>query len=151
MGVLIQILVGDGTWEQLRNGEVLIDDGYSENPDNGSSVIYASVGDRVGSQFHKLTTNEMPSHTHTFTGTASSHTHRVDGHRSIAEAQGFGLSQNNKGFEDRVVIDGNTGTYMLEVSSTSITPKGTISNTGNGIRFELTPKGLIVARWHRTA
>lgn len=124
MGVLIQILVGDGTWEQLRNGEVLIDDGYSENPDNGSSVIYASVGDRVGSQFHKLTTNEMPSHTHTFTGIASSHRHTIAIRNCNEEADGYGLPISST-FENRVIV--NTGTTYT--ANTSITPKGTISNT----------------------
>ena len=146
MGVLIQILVGDGTWEQLRNGEVLIDDGYSENPDNGSSVIYASVGDRVGSQFHKLTTNEMPSHTHTFTGIASSHRHTFNG-TADSHAHGFQngaisyTAENSacagiepgpawkEGVNLRTQTLGTNITPRGTITSTSITPKGTISNT----------------------
>ena len=58
--------VGGGIWSEITDGAFLVDAGYSDE---------VSVGDEVGSQYKTLTTANMPSHNHTFTGTSSSHTH----------------------------------------------------------------------------
>ena len=60
-------ILGGGTWEKLESGRFLMaaGDGYA-------------VGAKGGEATHKLTTNEMPSHSHSGSSdSAGSHTHTV--------------------------------------------------------------------------
>ena len=133
-----------GTWELLSNGQVLIDSGYTK--ETSSTIIQASIGDKVGEKWHTLTIREMPTHTHTFTGISDSHAHGFQKGVISYTAENSACSGVEPGPAWKEGINLRTQTL-----GTNITPRGTNSSTGNGKNFELTPKGLIVARWHRTA
>ena len=77
-------LLGGGTWEQFGGGRCLIGVGTGYDGTQSKTFIENETG---GEYYHKLTTGEMPSHTHTFTGSAVTsgansrgHTHSVGQH-----------------------------------------------------------------------
>lgn len=83
-----------GTWQAFGQGRVLIGAGTVVN--DGSTSLSFTAGSTGGEYEHKLTTSEIPSHAHSFSGTTSannrSHTHSytkatgVQGHTlTIAE------------------------------------------------------------------
>ena len=122
-----------GTWEQIKDTFVLA---------AGDTYEAGATG---GEATHTLTSNEMPSHRHTFTGTAASHSH------SLTRPA---VSQINNGAVKGVT----TGSAWVEgldlsssISSTSITPSGTISNTGRGQAHNNMPPYLVAYMWKRTA
>lgn len=149
-----------GTWTLLKNGEVLIDSGYTR--EGQQFIIDTYVGDSVGEKWHTLTIEEMPSHTHTFTGssvtTSSNGTHSHNINYNNMANKNIGLNHDNTsraGVQLNFLNDDYVGAYIYAIANGAhthtVTAKGSNSNTGGGITFELTPKGLIVARWHRTA
>lgn len=153
-----------GDWVRLLDGATLVDSGY--NVETDSTIIGSSVGQIVGNKFHTLTIKEMPKHTHTFTGKASSHSHTFNG---IADSHAHGFQNGaisytaensacagiepgpawKEGINLRTQTLGTNITPRGTITSTSITPKGLNSNTGGGIKFELTPKSLVVCMWKR--
>lgn len=123
-----------GTWQQIKDVFILASgDDYEADSSGGSAT-------------HKLTTNEMPSHTHTFTGTASSHRHPIAIRNCGEEADGYGLPISST-FENRVIV--NTGTTYT--ANTSITPRGTNSSTGGGQAFSIMPPYKTRYCWERIA
>lgn len=52
--------LGGGTWERITNGSVLISEGHYED---GQLVL---PGNYCGSNSHKITISEMPTHYHTY-------------------------------------------------------------------------------------
>lgn len=143
-----------GVWSEIIDGAFLVDAGYSDE---------VSVGDEVGSQYKTLTTSNMPSHNHTFTGTSATHTHTTAIHLSGDEATGYGLEAGSVSFGDRCVVGGSTmstsssGSHTHTVTasgtvgSTSVAPSGTVGSTENGTEFEITPKAIVVKRWRRVS
>lgn len=123
-----------GTWEQIKDTFVLA---------AGDTYEAGTTG---GEATHTLTTNEMPSHTHTFTGTASSHTHSIGIQNTSNEETGYGLTQSAI-FQNRVQIDGGG----KNTNSTSVTPRGTNSSTGGGQAHNNMPPYLVAYMWKRTA
>lgn len=122
-----------GTWERIKDVFILA---------AGDTYEADSTG---GSATHKLTTNEMPSHTHTFTGTASSHSHTLL-HNAISNIPGGAVSGLNGGtlWNNGIDLNGST-------RSTSITPRGTNSSTGKGQAFSIMPPYKTRYCWERIA
>ena len=122
-----------GTWEQIKDTFVLA---------AGDTYEAGTTG---GEATHTLTTNEMPSHTHTFTGTASSHSHTLL-YNAISNKPGGSVGGLNGGtlWNNGVDLNGST-------SSTSITPRGTNSSTGKGQAHNNMPPYLVAYMWKRTA
>lgn len=93
-------------------------------------------------------TGTAVSHNHTFTGTASSHTHNMSLKASGDEAQGYALTREGAiGFTNRAMVNADLGKGN-NTTSTSITPKGSISNTnvtakGTNSSTSITPRGTI--------
>lgn len=138
-----------GTWEQIKDTFLLA---------AGSSFEAGATGGEIT---HKLTANEMPSHTHTFTGTAESHTHtftgtavshnhtncifNVNNTNALMAVSGIRLKDKTAYEWVNVTSDsttstagtagGTTGDPCGVTKNTSITPKGTNTNTS------VTPKG----------
>ncbi len=122
-----------GTWQQIKDVFILA---------SGDTYEVDSTG---GSATHKLTTNEMPSHTHTFKGTASSHSHTLL-YNAISNKPGGAISGLNGGdlWNNGVDLNGST-------NSTSITPRGTNSSTGGGQAFSIMPPYKTRYCWERIA
>ena len=57
-----KIRFGYGTWERFAEGEVLV--GFSTSVSNDVPQWVKTAGNRFGNYEHKLTVDEMPSHTH---------------------------------------------------------------------------------------
>ena len=109
-----------GTWEQFGQGRTLIGQGTGND---GSTSMSFTANNTGGEYSHTLTTDEMPSHNHTF-GTAD--------------------KQNN-------IVTGWTdyGYTMRTGSSYNIT-KGTSSTGGGSAHNNLSPY-IVVYFWRRTA
>lgn len=111
-----------------------------------ADINFDTLGFKGGTSTHTLTTAQIPSHTHTFTGTAESHTHTFTGIASSHTHSNYykwGYDSGSTkyiGVSTPGVIQGD-GTFNVASttltpkgtnSSTSITPKGTNSSTGSG-------------------
>lgn len=147
-----------GDWVRLLDGATLVDSGY--NVETDSTIIGSNVGQIVGNKFHTLTIKEMPEHTHTFTGSsvetssAGRHNHIIN--YNNMENSDVGLNHDNpskRGIQLDFSNNDYVGAYLwARYSGThthTVTPQGLNSNTGGGIRFELTPKSLVVCMWKR--
>ena len=138
-----------GNWERIKDTFLLA---------AGSSY---EAGDTGGEAAHQLTANEMPGHTHTFTGTAENHTHTFTGTAASHSHTNCIFNVNNTNalmpisgirLKDKTAYEwitvtsdsttdtagtagGTTGDPCGITKNTSITPKGTNANTS------VTPKG----------
>ena len=137
-------LWGFGEWESVQDRFLI-----------GAGGSYAN-GATGGEVEHTLSINEMPSHTHTFNGTADSHAHNVQLYNSNNDY--FTMATSGLRFDSVAWIDppsttaGSTGGDKAGVTtSTSITPKGTNTNTGGGAAHNNMPPYLAVYMWKRTA
>lgn len=111
-----------GTWVLEEDGTALV----SKSSTQGS-IFNDTVGTIVGSETHTLTTNEIPSHSHT----------------PIA----------NKGmaFMDGIVQNDVTGGYAGGIRWNGTTTGGdNTSSTGGGQAHNIVQPSKIVNRWHRT-
>lgn len=148
-----------GTWAQIKDRFLLA---------AGNTYSAGSTG---GEANHTLTTNEMPSHTHSFTG--SSHTHSFSATTSSSGAHthtgryhgasGISLSSAGYFFLRRIdSADGYVGTtqvansagahtYTISGTTGSTTVTGTNASTGGSQAHNNMPPYLAVYMWQRTA
>lgn len=114
----------------------------------GASLSSYAIGATGGSETVALATANMPSHDHTFTGTAHAHTasqaahnHTVTQVENLTTAGNFGLAPNG-GFSDRSFSgDGagatrSTGNATPVITVNSATATGVIGSSGSGTAHE---------------
>lgn len=128
-----------GEWEQVTGKFLRMDNGTGTG---GKDSVTLSV-------------ENMPSHNHTFTGTAASHSHTPyfanKGNVAGGRARYYRSDASAGSRWDVVSYDSAGGTCNLDISSTSITPAGTIGNKGGGQAFDNKPAYKNVYAWRRTA
>lgn len=158
------------TWQKITDGRVLIAGGGDY-----------TVGSNYGEKTHKITTAEMPVHSHSAsTATNGAHTHtrgtmnitgyldssaETNEHLTSADSIRFGgalsvskiMTKNTGGMEG-----GDVGTNRIDLNAasgwTGATSSGgqhnhtvTVANSGSGTAMSLVQPSKAVARWLRTA
>lgn len=135
-----------GTWVAWGAGRVPV----GINTGDGNFNTVEKTG---GSSVVTLTANQMPSHTHTFTGNATTtgsaggHTHNIgrdtDGGAGSSRytVHGSGVSG-----ADATAPTSNAGSHTH-----SLTPKGTIASTGGGASHSNLQPYIVCYMWKRTA
>lgn len=130
---------GVGTWESYGVGRVLVGAGTAD-----SGTTY-TVGGTGGEESHKLTTDELAAHSHTFSGNTSSngsHNHgvyTVKGWDNLGYVAGSGYNFNNQ-----TLYTNNAGDHLHSFSGTT-SPVG-----GNEGHNNMQPY-QVVYRFRRTA
>ena len=132
-----QTLFG-GTWEQLKDRFLL-----------GAGSSY-SLGATGGETTHKLTVDEMPSHTHT----QNSHNHTQDSHTHLISTSGC-HGMNGNGSRQRYSDgDSQSNGNAMYTGSSQPSISGTVAtnnNTGGDKAHNNMPPYLAVNIWKRTA
>jgi len=124
-----------GTWEQIKDRFIL---------SAGDSYTAGATG---GEATHTLTTAEMPNHNHTFAGNSTNYQFGDVAYGSISG------SNQNVTITDGTDSYGKGGTYSTRMRDTAftVTPSGTVGNTGSGTAHNNMPPYLVVYMWKRTA
>ncbi len=143
-----------GTWEAFGKGKTLV--GVDNNDDD-----FATVEKTGGEKTHTLSTNEMPSHDHSFTGTEGTVNVSGGDHRHQV------VDDNKTKMEKVPSADGGNGgnwsgdgtgwgqwsysRYSGELSmSGKFTPSGSIGSTGEGAAHNNLQPYITVYMWKRT-
>jgi len=132
------------TWARYGNGRVTV----GQDSSDGS---FDSVNDTGGAKTVALTSAQMPSHTHSFSGTTSSngshnHTDSLPIYTNRSSSSGprlEGTSSNDSAGTWSVTTD-SAGTHNHTFS-------GTTGGAGSGSAHENMPPYCVVYRWKRTA
>jgi microcystin-dependent protein len=145
-----QALFG-GSWEQIKDRFLL---------SSGDTYANGSTG---GEATHTLTTNEMPSHTHT--QNSHNHTQNAHSHASKYNDYSYVVSETTGATNKRVTAVSSGSTYVdtastnafhhynstESVTATNNSQTATNQNTGGGQPHNNLPPYLTVYMWKRTA
>lgn len=154
-----------GTWERYAEGTALVSTGtYTDS--NGNINSYAS-NSQGGSSNVKLTTSNLPAHTHTvtakgtvsstFTGTAvntgiqsANHTHNFSGTTSTeVNYQGYGVASLHNGGNNQGIGRTNSASPNVFASADGHFHQHTFSGTTSGISVNhthsVTAKGTVAS------
>ena len=129
-----------GSWEKLENRFLL-----------GAGEVYSIIGETGGETAHTLTTDELPSHTHTFTGGSSTlvsggaHTHNLV-MRYTETSIGTGLESLST-FSSYRTRSGSV--WSAGAHTHTVTAAGTNTNTGGDLAHNNMPPYLVVYMWKR--
>ena len=108
-----------GVWEKIE-GRFLL----------ASSSTY-TLNSQGGEATHVLTTNEMPSHSHTFSGTAHTHTLNSHTHSFSATTSNRGAHTHTGRYLGMNVSSGGVGSYLLRRISDDDSYQGTSQITNS--------------------
>ena len=126
------------TWERMKNGRVLVSAGqYNET---NWEHLYA-LGETGGEALHTLTTEEMPSHSHSgSTSTNGDHSHTVTTFNVFGKIDGNTYNDYCKGSTNRTTSTNGNHQHSLN-----------IDNTGGGSAHNNMQPYEVVNRWKRIA
>lgn len=128
------VLFGFGNWEQIKDTFLL-----------ASGDTY-NAGETGGEATHKLTTNEMPSHTHTATvSTNGGHTHQIGTDKDATYTSSGSCWSVHNASSGASYVNGYTS------NNGSHTHTVTLANTGNGNAHNNMPPYLSVHVWKRVS
>lgn len=159
--------LGFGAWVAWGSGRVPV----GVNLDDTDYNIAEKTG---GKKTLKLSTTQLPSHNHTFTGTAHSHTisgntsnngthsHTIASGTTIWEqATGYGQITptgattanrcNTKHLSDVKINDNGAHTHTISGTANNAIASGTIGNTGSGEAIDIRQEFITCYMWKRTA
>lgn len=129
-----------GTWEALPAGYTLIAQGAGS--DSFGSFTY-EAGKQYGERMHKLTTDELPSHSHTASETeAGSHTHTITTFYDSGNDHYNNVSCSYTNYSKGTATVNASGSHSHNI---------TIGNTGGNQPHSTLPPSIACYGWRRTA
>ena len=136
-----------GTWSKIE-GAFLLASGRVEI--GTDTYIEFENGDTGGEAIHTLTTNEMPSHTHTqdsHNHTQNSHSHRLNNSAIVYNSSSSGQIPNGTAKKYTTNSGNDVGTDGTTATNKPAT--ATNQNTGGGQQHNNMPPYLAVNVWKR--
>jgi microcystin-dependent protein len=143
-------LLGFGTWAAFGAGRVLV------SQDAGQAE-FDTLGKTGGAKTHTLTSDEMPSHTHT----QDAHTHTQDAHTHTQNAHSHTIPRENATGSTVVFGRKSSGQESIDTDPTTATNQNTTAtnqnttatnqNTGGGGAHNNLQPYIVVSMWQRTA
>ena len=149
-----------GEWKSFGEGKTIV--GV-----DSSDVDFATVKSTGGEQTHKLTAEEMPSHSHTFsvvTGSAGAHTHgtgdstwthfAIANNDKITRRLVYGGSGTNKGYtwttdSKTSYSDMGSTNSVSSAGAHTHTVSGTTAGTGSGSEHNNMQPYIVTYMWER--
>lgn len=137
-----------GTWEVFGTGRALVGVDTSQTEFN-------TVEKTGGAKTHTLTTSQIPSHTHTFTGTSATtdskgaHTHQIGTDKDVAYTSGGACWSVHSGTSGAAYVNGYTSSAGAHTHT--VTAKGTNSSTGGDEAHNNLQPYITCYMWKRTA